>query len=98
MLATVGLRQKRKTKRARQRWRAPKTCPTTAPARSKSFFESTNNLLCRGLDLNGLGLDLVDVADHVEGALGEVVVLAREDLLEALDGVLRATRSAPGCP
>jgi hypothetical protein len=32
--------------------------------------------------------DLIDVADHVEGDLGQVVVLALQDLLEAGDGLL----------
>jgi len=32
--------------------------------------------------------DLVNVADHVEGHLGQVVVLALQDLLEAGDGLL----------
>src|SRR6059058_3618835 len=43
-----------------------------------------------GLGLHRLrALDrLLDRADHVEGLLGEVVVLAVEDLLEAADGVL----------
>ena len=32
--------------------------------------------------------DLVNVSDHVEGDLGEMVILAAEDLLEAGDGLL----------
>ena len=36
----------------------------------------------------GLLDDLVDVADHVEGDLRKVVVLAAQDLLEAGDGLL----------
>ena len=32
--------------------------------------------------------DLVDVADHVEGDLGQMVVFAVKDLLEAGDGLL----------
>ena len=35
----------------------------------------------------GLGGHLVDVADHVEGDLGQVVVLARHDGLEPGDGL-----------
>jgi hypothetical protein len=40
-------------------------------------------LVGRELLLDGLGLggDLTDVSDHVEGALGLVVVLASKDLL-----------------
>lgn len=34
-----------------------------------------------------LGDDILDVTDHVEGRLGQAVVLAREDLLEGGDGV-----------
>ena len=36
----------------------------------------------------GLGHDLLHMADHVEGDLGQVVVLASQDLGEALDGLL----------
>ena len=35
-----------------------------------------------------LGDDFVNVADHVEGHLGQVVVLPLQDLLEAGDGLL----------
>ena len=35
------------------------------------------------------GLHLLDVADHVEGLLREVVEIAGEDLLEARDGLLQ---------
>src|ERR1700744_5920293 len=40
-------------------------------------------------ELLGLRLGLGDVADHVEGLLGEVVQLALNDLLEAVDGLLQ---------
>ena len=41
-----------------------------------------------GGELGGRLLHLVDVAGHVEGALGQAVQLSRQDLLEALNGVL----------
>src|SRR5262245_60333103 len=41
-----------------------------------------------GRELLGLGDGLVDRADHVEGGFGQVVVVARDDALEGLDGVL----------
>lgn len=37
----------------------------------------------------GLLLHSVNVSNHVKGGLGDVVVLALEDLLEARDGVLK---------
>lgn len=39
-------------------------------------------------DLLSLGLDVLDVSNHVESVLGEVVVLSVEDGLERSDGVL----------
>ena len=46
------------------------------------------HLRCLGSQSLGLGDDLVNVADHVEGDLGQVVVLAGKDLLEAGDGLV----------
>ena len=48
-----------------------------------------NLLLELGGHLGGLGLHVLDAADHVERALREVVVLARQDRLEARNGVLQ---------
>lgn len=42
----------------------------------------------------GLGRDLVNVADHVEGDLGEVVVLASQDILESSDGLVNGNKLA----
>ena len=39
-------------------------------------------------DLLSLGLDVLNVSNHVEGVRGEVVVLSVEDGLERSDGVL----------
>ena len=48
----------------------------------RSLFSSlTGQALC-------LGNDLLDVADHVEGDLWQMVVLAGEDLLESRDGLV----------
>src|SRR5437660_576226 len=41
-----------------------------------------------GRELLGLGDGLVDRADHVEGGFRQVVVVAGDDALEGLDGVL----------
>src|SRR5690349_22931977 len=41
------------------------------------------------LQLLRLGLGLFDVADHVEGLLGQIVERTRQDLLEAVDGLLQ---------
>ena len=45
-----------------------------------------------GVTLSGqtvsLGGDLIDVADHVEGNLGQVIVLASKDVLESRDGLV----------
>ena len=35
----------------------------------------------------GLGADIGDVSDHVEGGLGEVIELSSKDRLEGLDAV-----------
>ena len=37
-----------------------------------------------------LGLDILDTSNHVEGVLGDVVVLALKDLLESVDGLSSA--------
>ncbi len=42
----------------------------------------------------GSAADLIDVADHVEGDLREMVVLALQDLLEAGDGLLNGHQLA----
>ena len=51
-----------------------------------------------GVTLSGqavsLGGDLIDVADHVEGDLGQVVILAGEDLLETSDGLVNGDKLA----
>lgn len=41
-----------------------------------------------GGELGGLALDLLDVADHVEGRLGEVVVLAVDQARERRDALV----------
>src|SRR5829696_5942246 len=52
----------------------------------------------RRLGCEALGLldRLLDGADHVEGGLGKVVVLALDQALEALDGVLEGDELAGG--
>ena len=50
----------------------------TSTRRTKKIISA----ICRGKT------DLVDVADHVEGDLGQMVVFAVKDLLEAGDGLL----------
>src|SRR5665213_1176362 len=47
-----------------------------------------------GGHLLGLGDGLVDGADHVKGALGQIVVIAGDDALEGLDGVLELDEDA----
>ena len=47
------------------------------------------DLVGHGGEGGGLGLDLVDSADHVEGCLGEGIVLASDNALECIDGVLK---------
>ena len=42
----------------------------------------------------GLQSDLVDVADHVEGDLGQVIVLASQDVLEPSDGLVNGDQLA----
>ena len=42
----------------------------------------------------GLGGHLVNVADHVEGDLGQVIVLAGKDSLEARDGLVNGDKLA----
>ena len=41
-----------------------------------------------------LGCDLVNVANHVEGDLGEVIVLASQDILESSDGLVNGDELA----
>ena len=53
--------------------------------RNARRWRLVSTFCCQTLSLGG---HLVNVADHVEGDLGEVVVLAAEDLLEAGDGLL----------
>ena len=51
-----------------------------------------------GVTLSGqavsLGGDLIDVADHVEGDLGQVIVLASQDVLESGDGLVNGDQLA----
>ena len=76
--------------------------PTGTKAESKScedFPKSSEYLFTRLLthllrELLRLGLDVLDGADHVERGLGEVIVRAREDLLEGADGVLEGDELA----
>ena len=42
----------------------------------------------------GLQSDLVDVADHVEGDLGQVIVLAGQDVLEPSDSLVNRDQLA----
>src|SRR5678815_3357835 len=51
------------------------------------FSGSKTILLGRRLHLLGLLQDLVDRPDEIEGLLGDVVVLAGDDLLEAADAL-----------
>ena len=44
----------------------------------------------------GLGLDLIDVTNHVKGTLGELIMLTVDDLLETLDGVLETDELTGG--
>merc|ERR1740117_1846250 len=75
---------------------SPSTSPSAAPAVSSSPLAAgcggCGSLLTVGGELgrHGRGLldDLLDGADHVEGGLGQVVVLALEQALEAGDGLL----------
>src|SRR4051794_22555787 len=77
--------------------KSPSTPGTTTM--SASVFTSSRSGMTRrkeilaislglGRHLLGLGNRLVDGADHVEGGLGQFVVLAGDDALEGLDGVL----------
>src|ERR1700709_64728 len=63
-----------------------KTSPSGVRTSTSSLCSAATSALrrCRGLGVLG---DLIDRALHVEGALGEVVVLAVEDLAEAADGL-----------
>jgi len=51
-----------------------------------------------GVTLSGqavsLGGDLIDVADHVEGDLGQVIVFASKDVLESGDGLVNGDQLA----
>mmetsp|Transcript_10743 Transcript_10743/g.25675 ORF Transcript_10743/g.25675 Transcript_10743/m.25675 type:complete len:533 (+) Transcript_10743:41-1639(+) len=49
-----------------------------------------------GGELGGLALDLLDVADHVEGRLGEVVVLAVDQARERRDALVERHELARG--
>ena len=64
-----------------------------APAQSDDSQRLRRALELLG-ELLGLGLDVVDGADHVEGGLRERVVLAGEDLLERADGLLQGDELA----
>ena len=51
-----------------------------------------------GVTLSGqavsLGGDLIDVADHVEGDLGQVIIFASKDLLESGDSLVNGDQLA----
>ena len=55
------------------------------------IYNLVSSLGCQPLSL---GSDLVDVADHVEGDLGQVIVLAGKDGLEASDGLVNGNKFA----
>ena len=55
------------------------------------IYNLVSSLSCQPL---GLGSDLVDVADHVEGDLGQVIVLAGKDGLESGDGLVNGNKFA----
>ena len=55
------------------------------PLNAAWIYNLVSSLSCQPL---GLGSDLVNVADHVEGDLGQVIVLAGKDSLEARDGLI----------
>src|SRR5450432_1030727 len=61
-----------------------------------SWILSTMAPLSLGRQLRALLLGLGDVADHVEGLLGQVVELALDDLLEAVDRLLEGDVLALG--
>mmetsp|Transcript_29205 Transcript_29205/g.63386 ORF Transcript_29205/g.63386 Transcript_29205/m.63386 type:complete len:454 (+) Transcript_29205:182-1543(+) len=44
----------------------------------------------------GLGLDLIDVTDHVERTLGKIIMLTVDDLLETVDGFFEADELTGG--
>src|SRR5207245_9744368 len=67
----------------RPRWRSRRQRVASA-SRARA---SAARPLRRLAELLGLVDHLADVADHVKGLLGQVVVLALDDLLEALDRV-----------
>ena len=52
------------------------------------------HLRCLSSQSLGLSDDLIDVADHVEGDLGQVIVLAGKDILEARDGLVNGNQLA----
>ncbi len=52
------------------------------------------HLRCLSSQSLGLSDDLIDVADHVEGDLRQVIVLAGKDILEARDGLVNGNQLA----
>ena len=61
------------------------------PLNAAWIYNLVSSLSCQPL---GLGSDLVDVADHVEGDLGQVIVLAGKDGLESGDGLVNGNKLA----
>jgi hypothetical protein len=64
-----------------------------------TVFDGINYLIIKYLIFThlvnfGSSANLIDVADHVEGDFGQVVVLALQDLLEAGDGLLNGHQLA----
>src|SRR3981081_3216076 len=74
-------------------------CPSTSPSKSERSTLTTRSdtatrLLILRLHLLALLAGFLDRADHVERLLGQVVVLALQDLSEAADGLLHADEAA----
>lgn len=65
----------------------------TSLSASADHLRTQHLCLLRG-ELAALLDCLIDVTDHVEGRLWEVVVLAIEDLLDGADGVLERHETA----
>ena len=59
--------------------------------RNARRWRLVSTFCCQAL---GLGGHLVNVADHVEGDLGQVIVLAGKDSLEARDGLVNGDKLA----
>ena len=61
------------------------------PLNAAWIYSLVSALVGKTLSLGG---DLVNVADHVEGNLGEVIVLASQDILEASNGLVNGDKLA----